>query len=418
MATGQHPSPVALRKLSAFSDLDADVIDALARKLTVSTARKGSALIERGSNEPAMLYLLDGEITLKAADGGVRRISANDPSATTPIARLRPSRYDVIANSLVSYLWVDDAITESVNAGIDNMTSMLTNIQVEEETPYGDMTSENQLTVQLYQDLNEDQLLLPSLPDVAVRIGQVVNDEYSDATKVARVIETDPAISAKMLKAANSARFGGAQHVASVKDAVARVGMKNTHYLVISFALRELFHSRSPTLMKRMQDLWQHSRQIAAISHVLAKKCGKLNTDEAMLAGLVHDIGVLAVLGYARDFPDVANDAKLLEHSITSMRAQLGKMILSRWQLPAELTEAAVQAENWRRTHPGNPDYADLVIIAQAHALQESEGVIPSLDTIPAYEKCGFASQDSENGGRILEEAAEEIREAEELLGG
>ena len=96
--------------------------------------------------------------------------------------------------------------------------------------------------------------------------------------KVGAVIETDPAIALKVLKAANSARFGGISQIATVTEAVARLGMQNTRFLVVTFALRELFRTNSRQLEKRMHDLWEHSRRIAALTQVLGDKVGKFNS--------------------------------------------------------------------------------------------------------------------------------------------
>ena len=184
-------------------------------------------------------------------------------------------------------------------------------------------------------------LLLPSLPHVAVRIGEAVNDEDADAKGIAALIETDPAIALKIVKAANSARFGGVAQLATVTEAVARLGMQNTQTLVITFALRELFRTSSKMLEQRMVQLWEHSRRIAGLAQVLGDKVGGFNPHEALLAGLVHDIGVVAVIGYARDFPDVADNPSALESSIRALRTQLSGMILAKWALPAAIVTAA-----------------------------------------------------------------------------
>ena len=204
-----------------------------------------------------------------------------------------------------------------------------------------------------------------------------VNDPDSDARRVAALIETDPAIAVKIVKAANSARYGGVAQVATVTEAVARLGMQNTQILVITFALRELFRTSSRDLEQRMLSLWEHCRKIAAMAQVLAEKAGGFNHHEALLAGLVHDIGSLAVIGYARDFPDVVAHADALEASICALRSQLSGMILSKWQLPQELVTAAKEAENWYRDTDGKADYADLIIVAQIH-----EGIAGDLDPV------------------------------------
>ena len=277
------------------------------------------------------------------------------------------------------------------------------------------MDAENRLTLQIYEDLNADRLLLPSLPHVAVRIGEAVNDSDSDARRIAALIETDPAIAVKIVKAANSARFGGVAQIATVAEAVARLGMQNTQILVITFALRELFRTSSKALEKRMLELWEHSRKVAAMTQVLAEKAGGFNVHEALLAGLVHDIGALAVVGYARGFPDVVDHPDALEASIRALRSQLSGMILSKWQLPHELVTAAKEAENWYRDRDGKADYADLIIVAQIH-----EGIAGDLDPaqIPALGRLGLSPQEIDKGLEILHEAEEEIAAAKALLAG
>ncbi len=414
--TAEHPSPTTLRHLSTLRELPQDELHALGNQLYVHEGRKGSVLLEIGATDDATLYLIEGSCRLIAEDGGIKVIKHTDPSAQAPLARLRPSHYRVIAESPVRYLRIDTALIDDAAGRFEQSSTLsLETYDVEEEEDYGQMDAENRLTLHIYEDLNTNRLLLPSLPHVAVRIGEAVNDAKSDARRVAGLIENDPAIAVKIVKAANSARYGGVAQVATVAEAVARLGMQNTQILVVTFALRELFRTKSKVLEKRMRDLWNHSRRIAAISHVLAGKVGGLNEHEALLAGLVHDIGVLAVIGYARDFPDVVEHGNALEASIQSLRSQLGGMILSKWQLPAELVAAAKDAENWYRSHDRKPDYADLVIVAQIH-----EGVAGDLDPakVPALSRLGLSPQEVDKGLELLHDADEEIAAAKRLLAG
>jgi HD-like signal output (HDOD) protein len=415
-ATAEHPSPGALRQLSTLRELAQDELLTLSNQLYVHEGRRGNVLLELGATDDATLYLLEGSCRLIAADGGVKVMQHTDPSAQAPLARLRPSHYRVVAESNVRYLRIDSPLLAQVAGSFDKASSLsLETYEVEEDDDYGAMDAENRLTLQIYEDLNTDRLLLPSLPHVAVRIGEAVNDELADARRVAALIETDPAIAIKVVKAANSARFGGVSQVATVTEAVARLGMQNTQILVITFALRELFRTSSKALQQRMLALWEHSRRVAAITQVLAEKIGGYNAHQALLSGLVHDIGVLAVIGYARDFPDVVERGESLEASIQALRSQLGGMILSKWQLPPELMIAAKEAENWYRDHDGKPDYADLVIVAQIH-----EGIAGDLDPsqIPVLARVGLSPQEVDKGLDILHAAQEEIDDAKQLLAG
>jgi HD-like signal output (HDOD) protein len=415
-STAEHPAPGALRHLSTLRDLAQDELHALSNQLYVHEDRKGGVLLEIGATEDTTLYLLEGSCRLIAEDGGIKVIHHTDTSAQAPLARLRPSHYRVIAETDVRYLKIDNALVTQTTGRFEQASGLsLETYEVEEDDGYGQMDAENRLTLQIYEDLNADRLLLPSLPHVAVRIGEAVNDADSDARRVAALIETDPAIAVKIVKAANSARFGGVSQIATVAEAVARLGMQNTQILVITFALRELFRTSSKALEKRMLELWEHSRKVAAMTQVLAEKAGGFNVHEALLAGLVHDIGALAVVGYARGFPDVVAHPDALEASIRALRSQLSGMILSKWQLPHELVTAAKEAENWYRDKDGKADYADLIIVAQVH-----EGIAGDLDPaqIPALGRLGLSPQEVDKGLEILHEAEDEIAAAKALLAG
>jgi HD-like signal output (HDOD) protein len=414
--TDTHPTPAMLQRLSTLRELPAVELKAMAEQLFLHECRKGEVLLEIGATDNATLYLIEGSVRQIAEDGAVKTVRHTDTSALAPLARLRPSHYKVIAESRVRYLLIDNELYEQAVGKLEQSSSLtLESYQVEEEDDLGPMDAENRLTLQIYEDLNSGHLLLPSLPEVAVRIGEAVNDEDTDARQIAGLIETDPVIALKIVKAANSARYGGVSQVATVTEAVARLGMQNTRVLVVTFALRELFRTPSRQLEARMLALWEHSRHVGALAQVLADRVGAFNSHEALLAGLVHDIGCLAVVGYARDFPDVAQNAVALESSIRTLRSQLSGMILSTWQMPVELVTAAKEAENWYRDHSGPADYADLIVVAQLH-----EGIGGDIDPakVPAFSRLGLSPSEIDRGLEVLNEAQEEVAAARQLLTG
>ena len=236
--TGSNPTPAMLQRLSSLRELAADELKALSKELYLHEGRRGDVLLELGATDDCTLYLIEGETRLIAEDGGVKIIRHTDISAQAPLARLRPSHYKVVAESFVRYLRIDNRLFEQTAGKLEQGSSLtLETYQVEEEDDLGYLDVENQLTVKIYEDLNASRLLLPSLPDVAVRIGEAVIEDTTDARKIGALIETDPAIALKMVKAANSARFGGVSKVATVTEAVARLGLQNTRMLVVAFAL-------------------------------------------------------------------------------------------------------------------------------------------------------------------------------------
>ena len=197
--------------------------------------------------------------------------------------------------------------------------------------------------------------------------------------------------------------------------------MSTTHTLVISFAVQELFRTGSGTLKQRMRELWRHSRRVAAVCHVLATKLdGRLDPAFALLAGLLHDIGVVAVLGYIRECPELTQDAKVLDDAIAHLRPQLGGAIVRRWHLPEELALVAQESDNWQRDANTHADYVDLVLVAQLHCFVGTTRMqeLPRIDQIPAHHKLALGELTPDFSLHLLEEAGEEIREVEQLLGG
>ncbi|MGB5496232.1 MAG: HDOD domain-containing protein [Sedimenticolaceae bacterium] len=414
--TNEHPSPAELRNLSTLREMSTDDLMALSQKLLVCEEPKGAVLLKHGATEDDTLYLLEGSCRLVAEDGKIKLVKHTDASAHAPLARLRPSHYRVVAETKVRFLRIDNALLKEVRRDMERGSALsLGAYEVEEEDDLGQMGAENRLTLQIYEDLNSGNLLLPSLPHVAIRIGEAVQDEHSDARRIAGLIETDPAIAAKILKAANSARYGGVSRIGTVADAVARLGMHDTQMLVIAFALRELFRTNEKKLEQRMFALWEHSRRIAALAQVLADKVGGFNAHEALLAGLIHDIGSVAVLGYARGLPEVISNPAALESSLNALRSQLSAMILSQWRLPDGLITAAKEAENWYRDQRGPADYADLVIVAQLH-----EGIGGDVDPakVPSMGRLGLSPTDIDSGLELLHQNHEEVAAARRLLAG
>ena len=214
---------------------------------------------------------------------------------------------------------------------------------------------ENQLSFQFLQDLESDALELPSLPEVAIRIGRAMEDDISDAATIAEMIQTDPQITAKLIKASNSAMYGRRSEVETCAGAVIRLGTDVTHKLVLSFAMKELFKSDSSLLQQRMQELWKHSTHVAALCYVLAKHDNRFNPELAMLIGLLHDIGVVAVLNYARSFPMEARQPEVIDQACKRLRAQTGSLILRKWGFPTEFIIAALEAENVASRQGHNP---------------------------------------------------------------
>jgi len=190
---------------------------------------------------------------------------------------------------------------------------------------------------------------LPSLPDIVLRLSRMVADRNTSAADIARVVQYDPAISGRILRLANSAAFGGAVRIASIPQAVMRVGFKGMRDLVLSLAVIRAFGRGQRIHHGRF---WRHSLAVGFAAQIVERHAAKIPepSDEAFTAGLLHDLGVLIMDWYAsepyskvvayahhesKDLVEVEQEVLGIDH------AEGGGHLLAHWNVPAPIAEAA-----------------------------------------------------------------------------
>lgn len=212
--------------------------------------------------------------------------------------------------------------------------------------------------------LESNQLELPTLPDVAFKIRKALDDPNVSADQLVNLLSLDPVMSSLIIKAANSAALSNGRSVDSLRPAIARLGYRALHNLVMAATLTKLFEADSIHVSRRLKKLWEHSRLVAASSYVLASKYEHLRPDEAMLAGLVHDIGALPLCIYADRYHQHLSD-DVLEGLTREFRGTVGERLLQQWNFSEEMIEVVHGHEDLQRTgNPDRVDYVDIVTIA------------------------------------------------------
>ena len=408
----------ALRKISILADLPPWQLEVIAEAVEQVESRKGSVILERGSDDGYTYFLTEGEVELDAADGLSKTIAVDEQTSRHPVANLRPRIFGVTALSRVRGIRVPDIVLSA--AGCDGRVHDPDAIQVESQEEEERRQLESKVSFQLYRDLKSDKAILPSLPDLALRIRRAIDEDMSDARTIARLVEADPAMAAKLLKVANSAMYAGLGAVESCSAAVVRLGMQTTKQLVVSFALKEVFRSQDPAIQKRMHVLWKHSAQIAALCFVLAREIRGMQPEEALLIGLVHDVGAIAILNYVEKYPELAENEAALEQTIERMRGELGAMILREWKFTPAVIAGARDAENWLRRQSGNADFTDLLIVAQVHERLRKHQLdgLPPLEQISAIQRVLGEEATPERSLEILHDAKAQVDEMRSVLRG
>ncbi|GMR07845.1 MAG: HDOD domain-containing protein [Gammaproteobacteria bacterium] len=280
------------------------------------------------------------------------------------------------------------------------------------------MESPQRLIDDIVVTSREGRLELPSLPDIAGKIHAALKDENNGHIAIARIIQFDPALTARLIKVANSPRYRVRHKVEDCVTAITRLGLDATRNIVTSFVMRNLFCSNHSILQKLMTSSWEDSTQVAAISFVLADITIGLLPDRAMLAGLLHNIGVLPVVRYAEAYPELIEKPGLLAQVSSKAQGRLGTFILKHWDFDRDLAEIPRHSEDWLRDTSPVADYADVVMIARIHNTfgKQDNYTGPPLTELPAFRKLPLGKLGPSGSIEVLNQAQKDIDRVLKML--
>ncbi len=267
----------------------------------------------------------------------------------------------------------------------------------------------------ILDDLENERLPLPTLPEVALRVCDTADDDNASITDVARIIETDAALSARIIQVGNSALYRGVAAAETVQAAAMRMGLDTVRTLATSLAMKQLFQATHPVADAYLRQTWKQSTEVAAVSAVIARSVAGLDADSALLAGLTHSIGIAPILVKAESEPRILADTQYLERLIYQIHPELGSRILAAWGFSEALVK--VPAEHLkvdRNGDGGRPDYVDVVQVALLQALDDAAHPLAQVDPteVGALDRLGMRESFDEITlfGGVIE--VEEIRDA------
>lgn len=276
----------------------------------------------------------------------------------------------------------------------------------------------SQIAERVRQDImtaiKNDQLVLPTLPEVAIKVREVADDPNADIDQLMSVIGNDAALSARIIRVANSPLLRASRVIEDLKTALMRLGLSYTCNIATGLAMEQMFQATSDLVDTRMREVWSRSSEVAGICHVLCKHYTKLRPDQATLAGLVHKIGVLPILTYAEENPSLLNDSLTLDSVINELHPELGDLILKTWNFPTELLHIPSQHLNFTR-QASKADYADIVTVAMLQSQEGQTSLTGTIDVteVTAFERLGL---DPENLADDAEDLSADMEAAMALL--
>jgi HD-like signal output (HDOD) protein len=285
------------------------------------------------------------------------------------------------------------------------------------------MQSESQVAFEfvrgLAADLSRGHVDIPSFPEIALRVRRVLADPNSAVEQVVRVVGSEPALVARLLRVANSASFNrSGKTVSDLRTAISRIGYNMVRSASISFAMAQIRQSNKLAgLDHHLHDLWRRSSSVAASAFVLARNCSGINPDEAMLAGTMHGIGKLYVLTRVVGHPELFSSEATLNEIMRDWHASIGKAILENWGFSETMAQAVGGQEEPDKEESGPPDLADVLAVAilMVSFGDDVVGLEAALDGLGAAGRLGL---NAEKARTAMRESAAEVTALSQALGG
>jgi len=270
----------------------------------------------------------------------------------------------------------------------------------------------------LAAELSAGRVDLPSFPEIVIRVRRVLSDPNTTLEKVVRVVGSEPALAARLLRIANSASLNtSGKVITDLRTAINRMGYNMVRSASMSFAMAQIRGNAKLISVKSYLDrLWERSTLVAAFCFVIARTCTKINADEAMLTGMMHGIGKLYVLTRSADHPELFSDPDALNQIVDQWHAEIGKAILENWEFADAMVQAVADQNDLGRTDVEFPDLSDVVAVAilMAAFSEDPPGLQVALQGLPAAARLGLFQARVES---ILKDFASEVSALRSALG-
>lgn len=253
----------------------------------------------------------------------------------------------------------------------------------------------NAVTEALTQDIRNNRLELPSPPELLIELRKLAADPETTSQDISELVKHDVNISGRLIKIANCALFTSRNKVSSAQAAITRLGLKKVQSLVTGLVIgQQIMRNKVKGLESFCQQAWQTSNDVAALTAILAKKKTQLDPEQALLAGIVHNIGALPLILKLNTIEALKQDPKVLtmvaDVVIPKLYPRAGQLIMQSWHFSPEMIMVATEHAQLSRTGSANIELADLVLIAhQLNQLNEfdTENIPERLVNAPAFSK-------------------------------
>lgn len=262
------------------------------------------------------------------------------------------------------------------------------------------------------------------LPHVVSTVTRLINDPESSIRDFEEVIQTDPILVSRLLRLVNSSYFGLNQKVDSISRAVAFLGMKNLHSLVVTDALKNIFDKPAQSKSFSKQALWTHSSAVSICSKMVAERIFSTNGDDAFLCGILHDFGLLVEEQLQPDsFYAICDTAKtttelieLEQQSLGTNHCEICHLMTQEWNMSPAIQGAILNHHHiFEEIEPGT--LTGIIQISEYLVGQIGHPQLPDTNQIISPDLMEHLKDNIDEYTVLLEDLPEELEKAQEIHG-
>ena len=260
-------------------------------------------------------------------------------------------------------------------------------------------------------ELSNKKLIFPTSLAATMKIRKALSQPDISNNVIARIIGSEPVLSAKVLHLCNTAAFNPQSRVINdLRGATMLLGFAAVRNLAIAVGMKQLAENKfNGTLGTQLEGLWRRSLRVSALAMVIARRHTKLSADKAMLAGLLHGIGKFYILNRALHYRDLFTSEQILWNLIDQWHTSIGNAILEEWDIDEDIRNAVLNHRGYRPQIGHRVTVTDVLTVADfldAHFVANS---IEQLDLTTAPPSLNALGIEEDNLESLMQETRTEL---------
>lgn len=209
------------------------------------------------------------------------------------------------------------------------------------------------------------EVTFPTSFDIVVRLRKALQNPEQTLDHIAKLLSNEPLIPVRLLHMANTVIYNRGREVKDLKEAINRLGLNNVRTQAMAIAMNQLLRSKEMIVFGDLpQRVWDHSFHAACAAFVISQRKTRINPDEALLAGMVHDLGAFYLLYRFTRYEDLLARPMSVKYLLARWHESIGHSLLMALGMPDEITESVRDHESLRPVPAQPHDLADVIYVS------------------------------------------------------